>query len=66
MVLSGGAIAFLLFSTVSIHVLHPRTADQSDASTPVASASAIAIGGGSQARRPARAAAGLRAIPAAG
>ncbi len=47
MVLSGGAIAFLLFSTVSIHVLHPRTADQSDAGTsPVASASAIALGGG--------------------
>jgi len=48
MVLSGGAIAFLLFSTVSIHVLHPRTADTSDAGTPAASASAIAIGGGSQ------------------
>jgi hypothetical protein len=50
MVLSGGAIAFLLFSTVSIHVLHPRTADQSDVGTPAASASAIAIaiGGGSQ------------------
>jgi hypothetical protein len=49
MVLSGGAIAFLLFSTVSIHVLHPRTADQSDAGTsPVVSASAIAIGGGAQ------------------
>jgi hypothetical protein len=47
MVLSGGAIAFLLFSTVSIHVLHPRAADQSDAGTsPVASASAIALGGG--------------------
>ena len=47
MVLSGGAIAFLLFSTVSIHVLHPRTADQSDAGTsPIASASAIALGGG--------------------
>jgi hypothetical protein len=47
MVLSGGAIAFLLFSTVSIHVLRPRTADQSDAGTsPVASASAIALGGG--------------------
>jgi hypothetical protein len=49
MVLSGGAIAFLLFSTVSIHVLHPRAADQSDAGTaPVASASAIALGGGPQ------------------
>jgi hypothetical protein len=48
MVLSGGAIAFLLFSTVSIHVLHPRAADQSDAGTPAASAGAIAIGAGSQ------------------
>jgi hypothetical protein len=49
MVLSGGAIAFLLFSTVSIHVLHPPTPDQSDTGTsPVASASAIAIGGGAQ------------------
>ena len=49
MVLSGGAIAFLLFSTVSIHVLHPRDADQSAAGTlPTASASAIAIGAGSQ------------------
>ena len=48
MVLSGGAIAFLLFSTVSIHVLHPRAANQSDAGTPVASASAIALGGGPQ------------------
>jgi hypothetical protein len=47
MVLSGGAIAFLLFSTVSIHVLPtPRTADQSAAgASPVISASAIAIGG---------------------
>lgn len=43
MVLSGGVIAFLLFSTVSIHVLRtPRTASKS----PVASA--MAIGGGSQ------------------
>jgi hypothetical protein len=48
MVLSGGAIAFLLFSTVSIHVLHPRAADQSDAGTPAASAGAIAIGAGSR------------------
>jgi len=51
MVLSGGAIAFLLFSTVSIHVLHhPRTADQSSASDPepAASASAVPIPGGSQ------------------
>ncbi len=29
MVLSGGAIAFLLFSTVSIHVLRPQATDQS-------------------------------------
>jgi septal ring-binding cell division protein DamX len=50
MVLSGGAIAFLLFSTVSIHVLRPpQTADQSAAGTsPVASASAIPLAGGSQ------------------
>jgi hypothetical protein len=49
MVLSGGAIAFLLFSTVSIHVLRPQTANQSDAGTsPVISASAIALGGGPQ------------------
>jgi hypothetical protein len=47
MVLSGGAIAFLLFSTVSIHVLRPQTANQSDAGTsPVISASAISLGGG--------------------
>jgi hypothetical protein len=32
MVLSGGAIAFLLFSTVSIHVIRPGAADQSAAS----------------------------------
>src|SRR6185437_394568 len=49
MVLSGGAIAFLLFSTVSIHVIHPRTADQSGAGTsPVASASPVATSEGSQ------------------
>jgi hypothetical protein len=51
MVLSGGAIAFLLFSTVSIRVLHPgRTATQSSASggSPVASAGAIPISGTSQ------------------
>jgi hypothetical protein len=48
MVLSGGAIAFLLFSTVSIHVLHPRAADQADAGPPAASASAISLGGGPQ------------------
>jgi hypothetical protein len=47
MVLSGGAIAFLLFSTVSIHVLHP-TATGDPGAPPVASASAIAIGGGPQ------------------
>ena len=47
MVLSGGAIAFLLFSAVSIHVLRtPRAADQSAAGiSPVISAGAIAIGG---------------------
>ena len=49
MVLSGGAIAFLLFSTVSIHVIHPRTADQSAPGTsPVASASPVATSEGSQ------------------
>jgi hypothetical protein len=48
MVLSGGAIAFLLFSTVSIHVLRPQTANQSDAGPPAASASAISLGGGPQ------------------
>jgi hypothetical protein len=47
MVLSGGAIAFLLFSTVSIHVLHPKPTGDSGA-PPVASASAIALGGGPQ------------------
>jgi hypothetical protein len=55
MVLSGGAIAFLLFSTVSIHVLHPRATDQSDAGTsPIASASAIALGGGPPGQAPGR------------
>src|SRR5689334_23416445 len=49
MVLSGGAIAFLLFSTVSIHVIRPGAAGQSGAGTsPVASASPIATGEGSQ------------------
>ena len=51
MVLSGGAIAFLLFSTVSIRVLHGRPADaQSSAAgiSPVASAGAIPISGTSQ------------------
>ena len=50
MVLSGGAIAFLLFSTVSIRVLPtPRTATQSSGAgtSPVASAGAIPISGAS-------------------
>jgi hypothetical protein len=51
MVLSGGAIAFLLFSTVSIHVLRPGTTGQSAAGTPpVASASAIELGRGPDGR----------------
>ncbi len=48
MMISGGAIAFLVFSTVSIRVLHdPRTTTQSSASStlPVASAGAIPITG---------------------
>jgi len=47
MVLSGGAIAFLLFSTVSIRVLHsPRTAPESASGPgPVATAGAIPITG---------------------
>lgn len=51
MVVSGGAIAFLVLSTVSIRVLHdPRTATQLSASgaSPVASAGAIPIPGTSQ------------------
>src|SRR5882724_4940822 len=49
MVLSGGAIAFLLFSTVSIHVLRPQPADQSALGrSPVVSASPVATGFGSQ------------------
>lgn len=49
MVLSGGAIAFLLFSTVSIHVLHRGPADPSAAGiSPAASASPIATGQGPQ------------------
>jgi len=49
MVLSGGAIAFLLFSTVSIHVLHRGPADPSAAGiSPAASASPIATGEGPQ------------------
>ena len=51
MVLSGGAIAFLLFSAVSIHVIHPQAANQSDAE-PVASARARSAAG-RRARRPA-------------
>src|SRR6266567_7561176 len=53
MVLSGGAIAFLLFSTVSIRVLPtPRTATQSSGAgtSPVASAGAIPISGASRGR----------------
>src|SRR6266852_1753220 len=48
MVISAGAIAFLVLSTVSIRVLHnPRTASQSSASgtLPVASARAVPISG---------------------
>src|SRR6266852_3134015 len=48
MVISAGAIAFLVLSTVSIRVLHnPRTASQSSASgtLPVASARAVPIFG---------------------
>ncbi len=64
MVLSGGAIAFLLFSTVSIHVLHPHTADQSEEGTsPVASASAIAIGGGAPSQATGRGGRGNRRHP---
>ena len=49
MVLSGGAIAFLLFSTVSIHVLRPQPADQSALGrSPVVSASPVATGFGWQ------------------
>jgi hypothetical protein len=53
MVLSGGAIAFLVLSTVSIRVLHnQRTTAQSSAvgTSPVASAAAIPISGASQGR----------------
>jgi hypothetical protein len=47
MVLSGGAIAFLLFSTVSIRVLHPTPASPEAASgpNPVATAGAVPITG---------------------
>jgi hypothetical protein len=51
MVLSGGAIAFLLLSTVSIHVMHSR-ANQPNAGGPAASASAISFDRGSQGRSP--------------
>src|SRR6266705_4160795 len=53
MVLSGGAIAFLLFSTVSIRVLPtPRTTTQSSAAgtSPVASVGPMPISGTSQGR----------------
>jgi hypothetical protein len=52
MFISGGAIAFLLFSTVSIHVLHPpRNSKQLPASgpAPAASADAVPFPGASQA-----------------
>ncbi len=50
MVISGGAIAFLLFSTVSIRVLHdPQASAQSATGTsPAVSAGAIPVTGGSQ------------------
>jgi len=51
MVISGGAIAFLILSTVSIRVLpDPRTVTQSSAAgtSPVASAAAVPISGTSQ------------------
>jgi hypothetical protein len=56
MVMSGGAIAFLLFSTVSIRVLPPRTSEQRPASgpAPIAAVSAPFPGAsrGPGARRP--------------
>ena len=54
MVVSAGAIAFLLFSTVSIHVLRaPSASDQLQVSgaPPVASASAVPVPRTSRARR---------------
>src|SRR6266576_3047264 len=47
MVLSGGAIAFLLFSTVSIRVLHnpPTTPEAASSPGPVASAGAVPFAG---------------------
>ena len=53
MVISGGAIAFLLLSTVSIRVLHRNgasTASSAAGTSPVASAAAIPITGISQGR----------------
>jgi hypothetical protein len=49
MVLSGGAIAFLLFSTVSIRVIHnpPASPDSASAANPAAPAGAIPITGSS-------------------
>ncbi len=57
MVLSGGAIAFLLFSTVSIHVLHPRAAGQAAAGTPAARPARSRSAEDRRARRPGRVAA---------
>jgi hypothetical protein len=47
MVLSGGAVAFLLFSTVSIRVLHnpPTTPEAASSPGPVASAGAVPFAG---------------------
>ena len=53
MVISGGAIAFLVLSTVSIRVLHPgraSTASSAAGTSPMASAAAIPITGTSQGR----------------
>ncbi len=53
MVISGGAIAFLVLSTVSIRVLHPSrtsTASSAAGTSPVASAAAIPITGTSRGR----------------
>ncbi len=54
MVVSAGAIAFLLLSTVSIHVLRPPSASdqlQVSGAPPVASASAVPVSGASRDRR---------------
>ncbi len=50
MVVSAGAIAFLLFSTVSIRVLHPQSSDQLQAAgpLPVASAGTVPVPNGSR------------------